>query len=173
MMQLTTPALETSRLTLVPLTLEVGRAVGERRAEAEAAVGARIPPEWPSDSLREFLPDYLTQLESDPDLLGWGIWLIIERSTATMVGDLGFKGRADDTGTIDLGYLVFGASRGQGYATEAAAALCDWAAAQPGVTRIVAVCHPENAASRQVLQKIGMRIAVESEQSLLWERTID
>ena len=45
---------------------------------------------------------------------------------------------------------------GQGYATEAARTLIDWAIGQPQVVRIWTVVDVDNAASIRVLEKIGM-----------------
>jgi RimJ/RimL family protein N-acetyltransferase len=44
----------------------------------------------------------------------------------------------------------------QGYATEAGAAIRDEAFERLGLESIVAVHHPENAASRRVIEKVGM-----------------
>ena len=45
---------------------------------------------------------------------------------------------------------------GQGYATEAARTLVDWALGQPQVLRIWTVVDVDNAASVRVLEKLGM-----------------
>ena len=44
----------------------------------------------------------------------------------------------------------------QGYATEAARALVDWALSQRRVFRVWTVCDVDNAASVRVLEKLGM-----------------
>jgi RimJ/RimL family protein N-acetyltransferase len=67
---------------------------------------------------------------------------------------------------IELGYRLARAHWGAGYATEAASAALHWAltprdADDPtiggGLTRLVGVTDPDNAASQRVLEKIGMR----------------
>jgi [ribosomal protein S5]-alanine N-acetyltransferase len=45
---------------------------------------------------------------------------------------------------------------GQGYASEAAAAILHFAFASLGLHRVQATCRPENVASARVLEKIGM-----------------
>jgi len=57
---------------------------------------------------------------------------------------------------------------GRGYATEAAAALAEWALGQPGVARVCASMPPDNAAAIRVAQKIGMRLL-----GTVWEEDLD
>lgn len=58
---------------------------------------------------------------------------------------------------VELGYVLARPYWNQGYTTEAARAVVDWALAQPGVFRVWAVCDVENAASTRVLEKAGMQ----------------
>jgi len=62
------------------------------------------------------------------------------------------------TPEVGLFYAMMPAFRGQGYATEAARALVDYAFQQLRLKRIVATTTYENAASMGVMRKIGMRI---------------
>jgi RimJ/RimL family protein N-acetyltransferase len=63
------------------------------------------------------------------------------------------------TPEVGLFYAITPAFRGQGYATEAAHALVDYAFQYLRLKRIVATTTYENAASMGVMRKIGMRIA--------------
>jgi RimJ/RimL family protein N-acetyltransferase len=56
-----------------------------------------------------------------------------------------------------LWYSTHRAYWGQGYAAEAAGALLEFGFEQIGLTRIFAECHPENRASRRVMDKLGLR----------------
>jgi 8-oxo-dGTP pyrophosphatase MutT (NUDIX family) len=89
---------------------------------------------------------------TDPE--GFGVWLLFRGEE--VVGDAGFLGPPEG-GRVELGYSVLPDHRGKGYATEAARALVAWALGQPGVERVVADPELDNAASRRVLEKIGMR----------------
>ena len=62
------------------------------------------------------------------------------------------------TPEVGLFYAMTPAFRGQGYATEAARALVDYAFQHLRLKRIVATTTYENAASMGVMRKIGMRI---------------
>ncbi len=55
-----------------------------------------------------------------------------------------------------LGYIINRHYWGNGYATEAAKAMVEFAFGELGVHRIYSDCHPENAASIRVLEKVGM-----------------
>lgn len=72
-----------------------------------------------------------------------------------MIGTCEFKLHSDSEG--EVGYLLQRDAWGQGYATEAAAAVVNAAITQLGMHRIIATCAPENAASARILEKLGMR----------------
>ena len=59
--------------------------------------------------------------------------------------------------TFELGWVFDPRYQGQGYATEAAAALRDFGFAELDLHRIIATCQPENPASYRVMEKLGMR----------------
>lgn len=56
----------------------------------------------------------------------------------------------------ELGYALSPAHSGRGYATEAAAAMLDFAF-ELGLRKVVATCDPLNRGSARVLERIGMR----------------
>jgi ribosomal-protein-alanine N-acetyltransferase len=162
--------IETKRLRLAPCSVAAAQAASADRAELAAAVGMRVPDEWPAEDLRDFLPVYGQIVGDELARAGWGIWLMLHPAEQSLIGDIGFKGPPGDTGTVEIGYSVLPAFRGHGYATEAARALVGWAVAQPGVRRIAAECLEDNWASIRVLEKIGMRRIGRDEHGLKWER---
>jgi ribosomal-protein-alanine N-acetyltransferase len=72
-----------------------------------------------------------------------------------MIGSLGFHSAPVD-GVVEIGYHVEPGWRREGYATEAVAAMLDWAAGQ-GIHRIRAAISPTNAASLAVVRRFGFR----------------
>jgi RimJ/RimL family protein N-acetyltransferase len=58
----------------------------------------------------------------------------------------------------ELGYVITRDAWGNGYATEAAAALLQFGFEQLGLHRIGATCDPENGGSGRILEKIGMQL---------------
>ena len=161
--------LRTRRLDLFPCSVQVAQAVTRNRRDLEPVLGVRVPDGWPAPDLEEFLPAYARELQSDPSLLGWGIWLIVHRTAQAVIGDLGFKGRPDGAGTVEIGYSVLPAYRGQGFASEAVRALVDWALAHQDVRRIAAECSADNGASIRVLEKLGMQRLGTGDGLLTWE----
>lgn len=96
-------------------------------------------------------------------------WRMTLKSTGEMIGDLCFKGTADDK-TVEIGYGVPDRYRGQGYTTEAVKALCEWAFSKEGVYFVRAITETGNAASERVLEKNKFnRIDGAEEGQTLWE----
>ncbi|HEU5102742.1 MAG TPA: GNAT family N-acetyltransferase [Roseiflexaceae bacterium] len=163
--------IETTRLRLLPCSIQTAQAAISDRAALEWQLGARVPAEWPAEDLRDFLPVYGRIVDDRAASHGWGIWLILDPAERSLVGDIGFKGPPDDLATIEIGYSILPAFQGRGYASEAARALIAWGFAQAGVRRIVANCLADNAASIRVLQKAGMRQTGRDRDGLTWELT--
>ena len=92
------------------------------------------------------------------------LYPVVERASGRIVGDCGFL-RKDVEGEAEteLIYVFAKAAWGKGYATEAARALCTFAADRLQLSRLIALVDPENRASARVAEKAGMR---------LWKQTI-
>lgn len=56
----------------------------------------------------------------------------------------------------DFGYLLNRRYWGQGYATEAAQTIVNWALSLPDIKRVWATCDIDNLASVRVLEKVGL-----------------
>jgi RimJ/RimL family protein N-acetyltransferase len=147
---------ETERLLLVPCSLEAARAAPIDTERVGELYSVGIPEGWPSDELREAFPAFVRQLERDPRSFGWGNWLVIEPREEMLVGDVGFKGRPDRTGTVEIGYGIAPAYRRRGYALEAARGLLKWAFSHSEVKRVIAECHKDNTPSIRVLEGVGV-----------------
>jgi ribosomal-protein-alanine N-acetyltransferase len=88
---------------------------------------------------------------------GYGLFSVILKSENILIGDCGFEhievsGRPE----VELGYDLRSQYWGQGYATEAAAAVRDFAWQELGLRRLVSLIRPSNLASSRVAEKIGM-----------------
>jgi [ribosomal protein S5]-alanine N-acetyltransferase len=83
-------------------------------------------------------------------------WAVIERASGDLIGDAGV-GWIDGVGPeFELGYALGTPWWGRGYATEAAAAVRDYALGELELPEVLALVLPGNAASIHVLEKIGM-----------------
>jgi ribosomal-protein-alanine N-acetyltransferase len=147
--------LETDRLRLVACSVELAVAlVADTRDLATGLLRAELPPDWPPPDLISLLRGYAEAVARDPALVGWGPWVVVENDR--VVGSVGFHGTPVD-GSVELGYGIVAAASGRGIATEATAALVEWARGDERVRQIVAEVQRENAASKRVLTKVGLR----------------
>ncbi|UFN44086.1 GNAT family N-acetyltransferase [Nocardioides okcheonensis] len=88
---------------------------------------------------------------------GFGLW-VLETHDGRFVGDCGLTVQdVEGTPHVEVGYHLVVPARGQGYATEAALAVRDWAAAR-GVDHLVALIRPDNVASQGVARRLGMEL---------------
>jgi len=153
-----TTTIRTPRLELVPLEPTVIRHFLQgHRAAAAATIGASLPEEFPSeDELGGFLPIQLHRMQSSPDRREWMARLMRTISQGDLIGHCGFHGPPEVIGRAEIGYTVFTAFRGQGFAKEAAGALARWAFEQ-GENDVFASIAPGNAPSLAVVRSLGFR----------------
>jgi len=80
-------------------------------------------------------------------------WSVRLRDTGALVG---MADARVDAYMLNVSYVIGRRFWNRGYATEAVQALCDWAAGEPEVARLWAVCAADNPASARVLEKAGL-----------------
>ena len=165
--------IETARLRLLPLGPAELLALGEGVAQFEALTGLRA-----AEGLRGFFvsgevsPTWLEQLrastEYDPWRHGFGV---VEGDSDTVVGLASFKGPPDGDGVVEIAYGIVPSHEGRGYATEAAAALVDFAQRDARVRVVRAHTLAERNASTHVLTKCGFEFfgeVIDPEDGLVW-----
>ena len=89
-------------------------------------------------------------------LLGFGQFVIEERAGGRFVGRAGPLRPKGWLG-FEIAWALAPEARGNGYATEAAAAAIGWAFERFGLERIISVIDPRNHASRKVAERLGER----------------
>jgi ribosomal-protein-alanine N-acetyltransferase len=148
--------IRTERLMLVALTPPLARAALEDRARLGRMIGARVPETWPGADFARMLPRIAEGVEQTSS---WAepTRLAVHAADETLIGETGFHGPPDGSGTVEVGYSIVPAYRGRGFATEATRALIRASLARPEVRRITAECLDDNLASLRVLEKLGMR----------------
>ena len=87
-------------------------------------------------------------------LFGHGALMMDLRSTGDTVGQVGLNAGPLFPET-ELGWFVYDGHEGQGYATEGATALRDWAFAQLPIDTLVSYTDPANTASKAVALRLG------------------
>jgi RimJ/RimL family protein N-acetyltransferase len=108
------------------------------------------------EEVRERLEWWLGYHERSP---GYGFWLAFGRDGGEFLGWFHLRpgeDRADDE--PELGYRLHRATWGQGVASEASARLVDHAFADQQARLVYATTMAVNAASRRVMEKVGMRL---------------
>ncbi|OOB91732.1 GNAT family N-acetyltransferase [Rathayibacter sp. VKM Ac-2630] len=103
---------------------------------------------------------------------GFGLW-IVETRDGEFVGDCGLTWQdVNGTPELEVGYHVRTALQGRGLASEAAAACRDLARDGIGAETLVAILHPDNAASERVARRIGMQRVADDLGGTLPVRTV-
>ena len=102
----------------------------------------------------------LARIAKSQDEHGFSFWAVERKSDGRFLGYCGLK-LANLPGTpveqdIEIGWRLREDAWRQGYASEAAEAVLAWAWANLDVERIVSFTIPANAASRRVMERIGM-----------------
>ncbi len=93
---------------------------------------------------------------------GYGLFSVILKANGLLIGDCGLENMDEgDIVATELGYDFRSDYWNQGYATEAAAAVRDYAFQTLKLPRLVSMIRRGNEASRRVAEKIGMRLAEE------------
>ncbi|MGV3756387.1 MAG: GNAT family N-acetyltransferase [Verrucomicrobiota bacterium] len=147
----------TPRLTLVLQSMEDIRAM---IAGFPPEVRAQLSPVW--------LEQVAAATEATPWVHGFSLH---HRVTGLPVGSVGFKGPPSTDGLVEIAYQVYPDHQGQGYATEAAAALTAYAFSDDRVRTVCAHTLPELNASAQVLTKCGfthLGEVIDPEDGLVW-----
>jgi [ribosomal protein S5]-alanine N-acetyltransferase len=102
----------------------------------------------------------IKMLEANPQVLRWGMHLFLKKDENKIIGNGGFKGVPDENGMVEIGYAISPLYENQGFATEAARGMIDYAFSWSNVKMVDAHTLAEENASVKVLRKCGMtRIA--------------
>lgn len=108
---------------------------------------------------KEWVHDWLrTCLERYYQTWGFGPYAVVEKQNLEVIGYCGLFFFPDVNGQpeVEIGYRLVRSTWGQGYATEAASAVRDFAFTTLGIERLIALIDPANTASIHVAEKIGM-----------------
>jgi len=84
---------------------------------------------------------------------------VVVRSENKLIGYCGFfRQLVDDVEEIEIGYRLDSRYWGCGLATEGARAVRDYAFNDLKLDHVISLIHPDNTASRRVVEKIGMAV---------------
>jgi len=151
---------DTERLFLREFHIADGEAMDRVFGDAEVMqFGTKIQtPDWVRHKfLRGCLEDYHQKW-------GFGLWAVVQKSDRQVMGFCGLSHFPDVAGRAEteIGYRLARSYWGQGFATEAARAVRDYAFQTLCLPRVVSIIHPQNRASIRVAEKLGMQFEKET-----------
>lgn len=160
--------LETDRLLLQALDLNLIEATAQRDTRAIEAMGYKTNGEWPDSDFFEALPYFRELLIKNKGTKGFDSWIIVEKEIKEIMGGIGFLGDPDPDGMIEIGFATNESQRRKGYCFEAAHKLLNWALNQKEVKCITARCKLDNINSKNVLVKLGFQVNHTDTELIYW-----
>jgi RimJ/RimL family protein N-acetyltransferase len=152
--------IETANLKLIPCELQHFEAILKDQKQLEQLLGVTVFDNWfdfPGVAGIEAIQFSYQYLKAHPDALGWWTYLFVHVKDNVLVGLGGYKGKADESGMVEIGYAIVPAYRCRGLATEAAQGLIDYAFSHAHIKTVDAHTLAERNASVRVLEKAGMK----------------
>lgn len=107
------------------------------------------------DNAKQFLMNYEEYHKN-----GFGRWAVVRKSDLKFLGWCGLKRVGDE---VDLGFRFYEEFWNNGYATESAKAVIEYAFKHLQLEKLVARCHPNNLASKQVINKLGFSLQTQKD----------
>lgn len=162
--------IETERLQLIACNkMHLSALIQSEQALADL-LGVELAENWLV--FPEAAPYALKMLESNPQILRWGMHLFVKKDENKIIGNGGFKGVPNENGMVEIGYAVSPLYENQGLGSEAARGMINYAFSWSNVRMVDAHTLAEENASVKILQKNGMtRIAEihDDEDGDLWQ----
>jgi ribosomal-protein-alanine N-acetyltransferase len=147
----TIPTVRTSRLTLRPLLstdAEVLYDINQVEGVLQYFPNPKPPP---LDSVKRFI----TRQEIHWSDYNYGNWGVLPQGEQQIIGWAGLQ-YLPETNEVEVGFLLNRSYWGHGFATESALASLEFGFQQLNIDQIIALVHPENKASINVIEKCGM-----------------
>jgi ribosomal-protein-alanine N-acetyltransferase len=146
------PTLKTPHLNLVPIQPEDVAAL--HRVYQTEGVLRYFPNTVPPPPL-EKMERFVAFQQKHWEKYGYGNWGIRPEGEKDLVGWAGLQ-FLPELGETEVGFLLDKPFWGKGYATEAARASIQLGFERFDLPHIIALVHPENLASRRVIEKCGL-----------------
>jgi RimJ/RimL family protein N-acetyltransferase len=154
------PSIHTGRLVLRPLQLEDAEVLHSIYQSEGVLRYFPNPNPPPLEKVQRFIDGQQAHWEKH----GYGDWGILPEGGHDIIGWVGLQylPELDET---EVGFLLDRPLWGKGYATEAAIASLQFGFENFELDHMIALAHPDNLASRRVIEKCGMAY---QEDLVLW-----
>ena len=96
------------------------------------------------------------KIEASYEQHGFGFYLVLSKNDSVALGLCGLIKR-ETLADVDIGFAFLERFWGKGYAFESAAAVLQYGRAELGLPKIVGVTSPQNRASIELLEKLGLK----------------
>lgn len=107
----------------------------------------------------DMVQSFISRMKEQLTDKGFTLWAVEEKKSKAFIGFIGLNipaWEAHFTPCVEIGWRLASAYWGNGYATEGAKAVLEFAFNHLKLKRVVAFTVPENIRSRKVMEKIGM-----------------
>lgn len=148
---MTVPTFETQSLRLRPFREDDAAELHRILIQDDMLKYFPRPGGPPLDRVQRLVNHQIEQWET----VGYAWWAVELKSSGRLVGWNGLQ-YLQDTQETEVGYLIDRPLWGQGLTTEAAHVGLRFGFDRLGLPVIIALAHPENGASRRVMEKLGM-----------------
>lgn len=161
--------IQTERLELIPLTLNQLKLWIEDIPTLEKELDCSYKAELMEGFFLDIVKGQYEITLKDPDNYLWhSFFFLVRKEDRVVVGSADFKDIPNENGEVEIGYGLGKEFEHNGYMTEAAKAMCDWALKQNGVKSVIAETELENFASQNILERCGFKVDKRGE--TLWWR---
>jgi len=137
-----------------------------RPGDAADLLGYRCVPEvykyqtWRPVKLQDAV-QFIQSTASSPGIIdSWYQLAICHRNDMKIIGDIGIHFLPPDAREIELGCTVKPEHQGLGYATEAMSSVIDYLFNNQAASRVICCLDPRNERSRQLMDKLGLKLHV-------------
>ncbi len=144
--------------------------------ETERLILRRLVPEdldalfdlYREEEIRRYYPEGVLNYDQTKEELEWflnghprfpelGLWATVNKETGEFMGRCGLlPWKIEERQEVEVAFLLGKKFWGQGFATEAALAIVQYAFENLDLSRLICLIDPENSASVKVAERIGM-----------------
>ncbi len=165
----------TQRLNIIPLNYDQLYTYLQAGDLFETALGLQQTGRNISATIKENITRSILPAIKNPendDYLYITSWIVIEKSSNTIVAELGFKGPPDDAGAIEIGYGTMPGHQNRGYMTEAVAGMMEWAKQRKEIVVMLASIDETNKASLRIVEKNNFELVAKKNGLLWWKKKV-
>jgi RimJ/RimL family protein N-acetyltransferase len=161
--------IKTNRLILYPLNPEQLKKLIEDVNILEEELNIKYKGEPVEGIFGEIMRNQLARCNNDRENYLWNsFWLLILKKDRVVVGSIGFKGKPNNKGEVEIGYGLGKEFQHNGYMTEGVKAICKWAFEKDNISIITAETDFDNFPSQRILQRCGFE-KIEEKNIIRWK----